>query len=280
MRRRPFPNEVLHRDTGSWRGARVEVWREAGSELAETVLPTHGLAMTLGPTDALEVSFAGERAHRGTVQSGAVCVVPAGVPYRVRRLRAPGVPSMMVVVALEPSFVSSVSRTAPIALRPSFARADALTSSLIEALGRDVQQGRPCGDEYGKSLLAALAAHVGRASAPEPVGPSAAQIEGFVHARLHTSLSLAELAEVAACDVRSLTRWFRAELGTSPHRYVSAARVERAKQHLRASEEGLARIASLCGFSSQSHFTTVFRQHTGLTPAAFRRAWSPRQRAS
>ncbi|MBN9136643.1 MAG: helix-turn-helix domain-containing protein, partial [Phyllobacterium sp.] len=31
-------------------------------------------------------------------------------------------------------------------------------------------------------------------------------------------------------------------------------------------------IAELAGFADQAHFTRVFRQHTGLTPAAWQRS--------
>jgi AraC-like DNA-binding protein len=34
----------------------------------------------------------------------------------------------------------------------------------------------------------------------------------------------------------------------------------------------IAQIALECGFSSQSHLTTMFRQLTGMPPAAWRRA--------
>jgi AraC family transcriptional regulator len=39
---------------------------------------------------------------------------------------------------------------------------------------------------------------------------------------------------------------------------------------LRKAETSLVEIALQCGFSSQSHFTTVFRRLVGTTPAGYR----------
>ena len=48
-------------------------------------------------------------------------------------------------------------------------------------------------------------------------------------------------------------------------------RVERAIKLLSHSELSIADIALEIGCSCQSHFTTLFRSHTGMTPRAFRR---------
>lgn len=60
----------------------------------------------------------------------------------------------------------------------------------------------------------------------------------------------------------------------TPATYVRARRLVRARELLSATRSPIAEIALLCGFSSQSHLTTAFRQDTGATPAAFRRDWS------
>lgn len=271
----PFRNPRELRDAGRWGGAQLEVWREVGGELPETVLPHHGVAMTLGPTDALEVSFAGERAERGSLTPGAVCVIPAGVPYRVRRLQpVRHAPSRMLVLGLDPAFVSSACGTRRAQVRPSFAKPDPLVSSLLQALASEAQQGHPSPVTYGEALLVALAAHLGRTTGEATAGERAQRVREFILDQLGAPLSLAQLAAVAGCDVRSFTRWFRSEFGTSPHRFLSAARVERARSRLAGSSDSLARIALEGGFSSQSHLTTVFRQHTGITPAAYRRQFT------
>ena len=72
--------------------------------------------------------------------------------------------------------------------------------------------------------------------------------------------------------MRSFTRWFSAEFGVSPHRYVMQARIERAKSLLANTTRPLSEVALDCGFSSQSHLSTVFRRFTGRTPGRFRKA--------
>lgn len=267
----PFANERPLRDDGRWRGARLELWREAGVELPETVLPQHAVVMTLGPTDALDVSFAGGRSQRGARQPGAVCVVPAGAPYRVRRAHGVvGPPSEMVVLGLDPAFVSSVCGTRRVELRPSFGAGDEVVLALLRALAQEARAGHPSPTVYGEALLVALAAQLGRSAAPA-VGARPERVRQYIHDRLREALPLADLAAVAECDVRSFTRWFREAFGTSPHRYITAARVERAKERLASSADELGLVALDCGFSSQSHLTTVFRQHAGVTPGGFRR---------
>ncbi|WP_353744374.1 helix-turn-helix domain-containing protein [Roseovarius sp.] len=52
---------------------------------------------------------------------------------------------------------------------------------------------------------------------------------------------------------------------------MAARRVERAKELIRNGEP-LAQVAAACGFASQSHMTRAFRNGTGATPGAWRRA--------
>ena len=55
---------------------------------------------------------------------------------------------------------------------------------------------------------------------------------------------------------------------------LSWARIQLAKEMLAATENSLAAIASLLGFSSQSHFQRAFREVEGCTPFLYRRrAW-------
>ena len=51
---------------------------------------------------------------------------------------------------------------------------------------------------------------------------------------------------------------------------MTRKRVDHARKLLRTSTAPLAEVALQCGFSSQSHMTTVFKGATGVTPAKFR----------
>lgn len=67
-----------------------------------------------------------------------------------------------------------------------------------------------------------------------------------------------------------VARAFRRQFGRSVGTYARALRVERARQELVAGYP-LSMVAARAGFADQSHFGRVFRRHTGVTPAEFRR---------
>jgi methylphosphotriester-DNA--protein-cysteine methyltransferase len=68
------------------------------------------------------------------------------------------------------------------------------------------------------------------------------------------------------------SRAFKAAVGRSPHHYVSAKRLELAKQLLGKGDQPLAHIALTLKFSCQANFTRAFREATGQTPAQYRRS--------
>jgi AraC family transcriptional regulator len=61
-------------------------------------------------------------------------------------------------------------------------------------------------------------------------------------------------------------------VGRSPHHYVSAKRLELAKQLLGKGDQPLAHIALTLQFSCQANFTRAFHEATGQTPAQYRRS--------
>lgn len=84
------------------------------------------------------------------------------------------------------------------------------------------------------------------------------------------SLTLTDLADRVSMDVFSFSRAFKARTGRSPYQYLLQLRVERALHMLLSGDVSLIEIAYACGFSSQSHFTTVFRRIMGMTPGMVR----------
>ncbi len=83
-------------------------------------------------------------------------------------------------------------------------------------------------------------------------------------------LSVAALAGKAEVSVAHFRRLFNEAMGTPPHRYVLASRLEKARNLLATTTLPIAHIAEECGFSSQSHFTACFRTAHASTPAEYR----------
>ena len=93
-----------------------------------------------------------------------------------------------------------------------------------------------------------------------------------MEARYSEALSLSDLADAAHVSVSELGRDFRACLGTTPWRYLTEYRLDRAARLLRATGLPVATVAARTGFASPSHFGKLFRERTGLSPRAYRAA--------
>jgi AraC-like DNA-binding protein len=75
-------------------------------------------------------------------------------------------------------------------------------------------------------------------------------------------------------------RRFTELLGITPKHFLLDCQIEEAKRLLVSREKGLAAIATACGFAHQSHFTSRFKQATGLTPTRWRRLATESQNVS
>lgn len=91
----------------------------------------------------------------------------------------------------------------------------------------------------------------------------------FIASHLYSPLDLKKLAQVTNMSTRNLSKRFHEEIGKTPMAYVQSARIEEAKFLLRYTQYPLLDISNALHFSSQSHFTNVFRQVTGMTPKKF-----------
>jgi AraC family transcriptional regulator len=93
---------------------------------------------------------------------------------------------------------------------------------------------------------------------------------GFIHDHVAEDLSIAVLAARAGVSQTHFRRLFQETMGVPPHRYILALRLERARNLLATTAMPIARIASGCGFSDQSHLTASFRAVHAATPAEYR----------
>lgn len=93
----------------------------------------------------------------------------------------------------------------------------------------------------------------------------------YIHENLERNLSLDELARVAKMGSHYFAGLFKQSTGKPPHQYVTTCRVEKAKLLLKDRRLSISEVCYEIGFGCQSHFTKVFRKHTGMTPGKYRK---------
>ncbi|MET8759025.1 DJ-1/PfpI family protein [Lentzea sp. NPDC004782] len=91
--------------------------------------------------------------------------------------------------------------------------------------------------------------------------------------RLDEPLTLADLATHARVSVRTLTRRFHAETGTSPLQWLLHRRVDRARQLLETSTLPVGLVAHHSGLGSADSLRQHMVRRTGLTPTAYRASY-------
>jgi AraC family transcriptional regulator len=97
-----------------------------------------------------------------------------------------------------------------------------------------------------------------------------------LHDRFTESLSLDEIASAVGVHPTHLARVFRRHHHCTIGDYLRGLRIEWARHELSASDAPLIEIAATAGYCDQSHFSTAFKRHTGMTPSEYRRIFRPR----
>ena len=82
--------------------------------------------------------------------------------------------------------------------------------------------------------------------------------------------SLHDVAEACGLSMSYFSRAFRASTGWTPHSWLQAQRIDRARGLLLDARLPLADVALQSGFADQSHFSRVFKSTAGQTPGAWR----------
>lgn len=157
---------------------------------------------------------------------------------------------------------------------------DALVSALARQLVAELHKAAAGDEVFMATLVPLLLEQTYRVlTTPETTGfnPRHAhfsRLQGVlnhIHSHLDEDLSVPSLAARAGVSVAHFRRLFLAAMGSPPHRYVLATRLEQARKLLATTSLPIAQIGEECGFSSQSHFTACFRAAHASTPASYRK---------
>lgn len=143
-----------------------------------------------------------------------------------------------------------------------------LAAAIVPALA-DLD--RPLGELERDGILQSLADALAaidpacRSAVTTACRKAVARASELLDASLETGVASAELEAATGLSRYAVARHFRACLGTSPHRYLTLRRLDRARA-LIGTGAGLAEAAAACGFADQSHMTRQFRRAYGLPP--------------
>ncbi|MFI8962639.1 GlxA family transcriptional regulator [Streptomyces sp. NPDC053493] len=109
---------------------------------------------------------------------------------------------------------------------------------------------------------------------PEPTLASTTATRAWALEHLGEPLTLARLAEHARMSLRSFSRRFRDEVGMTPVQWLTAQRLELAKQLLETTDLPIDLVAHRAGLGSGNSLRAHMRTAFGISPAAYRRTFS------
>ncbi|HLV54664.1 MAG TPA: helix-turn-helix domain-containing protein, partial [Actinotalea caeni] len=107
---------------------------------------------------------------------------------------------------------------------------------------------------------------------PQDTDRSTSATRQWVLDNLAQPITLEDMARRAHMSVRTFTRRFRSEVGSSPQKWLAQQRLAHARLLLETTELPVARVATACGFGDPVALRKHFYAKVGLSPLAYRRA--------
>lgn len=270
----------LFRQSGRWDGVKIHRARVLPGRMLEQISDFHELNITLGGKLTTEKCSANGKSVKTKGEAGNLCFTPAGQSVGAFW----NVPLDSLGIMLTPGFAKQTALenrfSACFEFAEIYKRQDALIQQIALTLLEETAAESPTGRLYADSLIQTLTLHLlknysNANSVKENLngglsGYKLRRVQEFINAKLDEDLSLAELAEVADLSQFHFARAFRKSTGQTPQHYLMERRIERAKELLIKADLPLVEISLRTGFKNQSHFTTLFRKFTNLTPKLWR----------
>ena len=86
----------------------------------------------------------------------------------------------------------------------------------------------------------------------------------------NSDLTVKKLSEMCAISEVHFRRMFSYIYHVSPIKFITVARINKAKELLISEPSCISEIAEKCGFQNHYYFSKVFKSETGMTPSKFR----------
>jgi AraC-like DNA-binding protein len=126
-------------------------------------------------------------------------------------------------------------------------------------------------DLIQRTMLIDFAERVRDASLPlQDIPEDIARSIKYIRLHTNSNLSVQEVADAVGLSRSHLSHKFKEAMGFDISAFMMRCKLEEAKSLLMYSEQSISEISNYLCFSSQSYFTSVFRQKYGLTPKEYR----------
>jgi AraC family transcriptional regulator len=204
-------------------------------------------------------------------------------PREARRFRIEG-EGHVCMVSIEPAVLQEMIAGSPYRdplelIRTRNGQDPALKGLLLQ-LQADLAAGCPSGPLFGESICVKITETIiqcyslGRTRLDEYKGGlSGARLRltlEYIDENLGLDLDGDNIAAVSGLSKYHFGKAFKQSTGMTLHSYVLSRRTRRAQELLVRSDHSLADVAAAAGFSSQSHFTSLFTTRLGISPRAYR----------
>ncbi len=224
------------------------------------------------------------------VQAGEVFVARPGEPHEIIAADADPLGIYHWAYTLVPQRDQRTDTWGTDALLHAFLASDGRVSGqtrgierILELLTEEIAQREPGYGDIVDGLIVKLVLDTARAvvdvsTLPGPTDPPARSGDAtlgqamirFLHDNYSQPIAVRDVAAQVHLSERHSNRLFQATTGKSIMRFLAALRLDIAAQRLLEHQRSIKEIAFLSGYPDVRHFTTRFRQRTGLTPAKFR----------
>lgn len=271
---------IIFKRQANWQGIKIIHHDVLSGEMLEHTPYVHELNFTLKG----ELRVEKQHSHGNSVvhysKPGNICITPSGQPVkaswskRMENLAVLFDPEFVVQTALENKFSGGFELKE--LYKPEDPLVQQIALTLLDEICNEEKTNQLYADTLSQSLVIHLLKHYTTANyAVESTkgglsGYKLRRVKDFINDNLEQELSLSEIAEIAELSQYHFSRSFRKSTGMTPQQYLMKQRIERAKVLLTDKDLPIVEVSLQAGFKNQSHFTTLFRKFTKLTPKIWR----------
>jgi AraC family transcriptional regulator len=275
---------IAHSQDAGWRSLHAAILEEAPFQATERPIRHPALIYHLSRPTEVTRKIEGAARESALIGPRRICLTPGEATTEWQHA---GHPEILQVYLRQSVYEAAVTEiygcdSSGAELVPRFAILDPLLEQLAIAITNALRDGAAEDGLYIDTVAQMMAVHLARShsSRSRPVrilparplsGWKMRRVIEYIEDNLEGDLSLQAMAAEVDISPLYLARAFKSAVGQSPHQYVLARRIERAKELLRNTDLPVVDVALSSGFSSQSHLSHWFIRQVGVSPAVYRR---------